>query len=229
MRIVLLEDGSPLADELCRTLRRLGHAVEMASAKEDAGRAAGAHGCDLVVLDLTLLRGAEAAKVLSALGERHDAAPTIVLTAREQARERVQALELGADCLTEPIAMAELAARLRALVRRIRPRKSSRLVCGPLVLDRDARRAYLGREPLSLLPREWAVTELLLARADQIVPKETIMQALSVSGKPVSPNTIETHISRVRAKLEGGGIRIRTVHRVGYMLEAVVAARAEAA
>jgi two-component system, OmpR family, response regulator len=220
MRIVLLQDSSPLADEICRTLRRLGHVVEIASAKDDAARVAAALAYDLLVLDITPLRGSDAADVLAALGERHDAAPTLVLTAREQLRERVQALELGADCLAEPIAMPELAARLRALVRRIGPRKSTRLVCGALLLDRDARRAYLGREPLTLLPREWAVLEVLLARVDQIVAKEAIMRALSPCGKPVSANTIETHISRVRAKLNGAGIRIRTIHRVGYMVEA---------
>jgi len=220
MRIVLLEDSSQLADEVARTLRRLGHVVETASAKEDAARAAGALSCDLLVLDITPLRGSEGADVLAALGERHDAAPTLVLTAREQIRERVQALEFGAECLVEPIAMPELVARVRALLRRMGPRSSSRLVCGSLLLDRDARRAYVGREPLTLLPREWAVLEVLLARVDQIVAKEAIMRALSPSGKPVSANTIETHISRVRAKLNGAGVRIRTIHRVGYMVEA---------
>ena len=227
MRIVFFEDGSRLADELCRTLRRHGHAVELASASAEAVRAPPARDCDLVVLDLSL-RGAEAGKLLGALRQRRDDVPTLVLTAREQLQERVQALELGADCLAEPIAMPELAARVRALMRRTRPRPTPRLSCGPLVLDRDARRAYLRGEPLYLLPREWAVVELLLGRAEQIVPKEAIMRSLSNSGKPVSANTIETHVSRLRAKLEGAGIRIRTVHRVGYMLEAPAAATASA-
>lgn len=225
MRIVLLEENSPLTNEVCRALRRLGHVVEIASAKDDVARAAGAPACELLLIDITPLRGADAANVLAALGERHNAVPTLVLTTREQVAERVQALELGADCLAEPIAMPELAARVRALVRRSGPCHSSRLFCGALLLDRDARRAYLGREPLNLLPREWAVMELLLARVDQIVAKETIMRALSLCGKPASANTIETHISRVRAKLNGAGIRIRTIHRVGYMVEAPPASR----
>lgn len=224
---MLYEDGSRLADELCRTLRRHGHAIELASANHESVRTAPARGCDLVILDLSL-RGAEAATLVAALAERRDDVPTLVLTAREQLQERVQALELGADCLAEPIAMPELAARVRALLRRPRPRSASRLTCGPLVLDRDARRAYLRGEPLTLLPREWAVAEVLLGRAEQIVPKETIMRSLSAGGKPVSANTIETHISRLRGKLDRAGIRIRTVHRVGYMLEAPAAETASA-
>src|SRR5690349_13650529 len=176
MRILLYEDGSRLSDEICRTLRRHGHAVQLASASAETVRAVPARDCDLVILDLSL-RGAEAGQLLGALAQRRDDVPSLVLTAREQLPERVQALELGADCLAEPIAMPELAARVRALMRRTRPHRSLRLCCGPLVLDRDARRAYLDGEPLNLLPREWAVVELLLGRTEQIVPKEAIMRS----------------------------------------------------
>jgi DNA-binding response OmpR family regulator len=219
MHILLLEDGSTVADALCRMLRREGYAVEMASVNEQTVRAARRRACDLVILDLTL-RAGDAGKLLRSLEQWGDQIPALVLTAREQADERVQALELGADCLAEPFAMPELAARVRALMRRSRARRSGRVVHGPLVFDRQAHRAYLRGEPLALLPREWAVLEVLLERCDQIVPKEIIMGWLSRGGKPVSANTIETHVSRLRAKIEHEGVRIRTVHRVGYLLEA---------
>jgi len=219
MHILLLEDGSTVADALCRMLRREGYAVEMASVNEQTVRSARRHACDLVILDLTL-RAGDAGKLLRSLEQWRDQVPALVLTAREHVDERVQALELGADCLAEPFAMPELAARVRALMRRTRSRKGGRLVHGPLVVDREAHRAYLRGEPLALLPREWAVLEVLLERCDQIVPKEIIMGWLSRGGKPVSINTIETHVSRLRAKIEGAGVRIRTVHRVGYLLEA---------
>ena len=219
MRILLLEDGSTVADTLCRMLRREGYAVEMASVSEQAVRAARRPACDLVILDLTL-RGDDTGKLVRALEQWRDQVPALVLTAREHIDERVQALELGADCLAEPFAMPELAARARALMRRSRTRHGGRLVHGPLVVDREAHRAYLRGEPLALLPREWAVLEVLLERRDQIVPKNIIMGSLSRGGKPVSANTIETHVSRLRAKVEGAGVRIRTVHRVGYLLEA---------
>lgn len=219
MHILLLEDGSSVADAFCRVLRRDGNAVEMASADEHTVRTARKHGCDLVILDLTL-RAGDAGKVVRALEQWHDQVPVLVLTARESVEERVQALELGADCLAEPFAIPELAARVRALTRRAQARRSGRLVHGPLVVDREAHRAYLDGEPLALLPREWAVLELLLERSDQIVPKEIMMGRLARNGKPVSANTIETHVSRLRAKIECGGVCIRTVHRVGYLLEA---------
>ncbi len=221
MHILLLEDGSTVADALCRMLRREGYAVEMASVNEQTVRAARRHACDLLILDLTL-RAGDAGKLLRALEQWRDQVPALVLTAREQVDERVQALELGADCLAEPFAMPELAARVRALMRRSRSRsrRGGKLVHGPLVVDREAHRAYLRGEPLALLPREWAVLEVLLERCDQIVPKEIIMGSLARNGKPVSANTIETHVSRLRAKIVDAGVRIRTVHRVGYLLEA---------
>jgi len=219
MHILLLEDGSTVADALCRMLRREGYAVEMASVSEQTLRAARRPACDLVILDLTL-RGDDTGKLVRVLEQWRDQVPALVLTAREHIDERVQALELGADCLAEPFAMPELAARVRALMRRWRTRRGGRLVHGPLVVDREAHRAYLRGEPLALLPREWAVLEVLLERSDQIVPKNIIMGSLSRGGKPVSANTIETHVSRLRAKVEGAGVRIRTVHRVGYLLEA---------
>jgi len=224
MHILLLEDGSTVADALCRMLRREGYAVEMASVNEQTVRAARQHACDLVILDLTLHAG-DAAKLVRSLEQWREHVPTLVLTAREQVDERVQALERGADCLAEPFAMPELAARVRALMRRSRSRGTGRLVHGPLVVDRDAHRAYLRGEPLALLPREWAVLEVLLERCDQIVPKEIIMGRLARNGKPVSANTIETHVSRLRAKIDDAAVRIRTVHRVGYLLEAPSAER----
>jgi len=218
MHILLLEDGSTAAAALCRMLRREGYAVEMASVNEQTMRAARRHACDLVILDLTL-RADDAAKLLRALEQWRDQVPVLVLSAREHVEERVQALELGADCLAEPFAMPELAARVRALMRRSGSRRNGRLVHGPLVIDREAHRAYLHGEPLALLPREWAVLEMLLERCDQIVPKDIIMGSLARNGKPVTANTIETHVSRLRAKIEGAGVHIRTVHRVGYLLE----------
>jgi two-component system OmpR family response regulator len=87
------------------------------------------------------------------------------------------------------------------------------------VLDTVARRAFLAGEPLELAGREWAVLEVLLARAEQIVSKESIIQAVASWGEDLSPNAIEVYVSRLRAKLEPSGVRIRTVRGFGYMLE----------
>jgi DNA-binding response OmpR family regulator len=231
MRILLLEEGSSVADELSRMLRRQGSAVEMAAADARTLRAAATRGFDLLILDLSTV-GRDAPKLVRALADWREQAPMLLLTGREQVDERVQALELGADCLAEPFVMPELAARVRALMRRARPQEARKLVHGPLVLDGAARRASLGGEPLALLPREWAVLDALLRRADQIVSKESLIFSVAGPGKSVSANAIETYISRLRSKLEPAGVRIRTVHRVGYVLERPVsqseAASAEA-
>jgi len=220
MRILILEEGSWVADELARMLRRQGCAVELARPGELTVRATAVDGYDLLILDLSLST-ADSARLLRALEDLRDRVPLLVLTARGQADERVQALELGAECLGEPFAMREVAARVRALLRRVRPHEEAhRFVHGPLIIDVDAHRAYLAGKPLALLPREWAVLQVLLTHAERVVSKETISRTIASYGKRMSANTVETYVSRLRAKLEPAGMRIRTVHRVGYMLEA---------
>lgn len=223
MRILILEDGSKVSNELARMLRQQGCAVRVARSSEGALRAAAGETYDLVVLDLSLRFG-DTERLLRALEEGRERLPSLVLTARGQVDERVQALELGADCLAEPFTMREIAARVRALLRRTRPQENAhRLVHGPLVVDTDAHRAYLAGEPLFLLPREWAVLQVLLTNVERVVSKETISRSIANGGRPISANTIETYISRLRAKLERAGLHIRTVHRVGYMLDAEAA------
>jgi two-component system, OmpR family, response regulator len=121
--------------------------------------------------------------------------------------------------MAKPFAMPELAARVRALVRRSQAQTGPKVVHGPLVLDTLARRAQLGGEPLELAAREWAVLEVLLARVEKIVSKESIIQAVASWGEELTPNAIEVYVSRLRAKLEPSGIKIRTVRGFGYMLE----------
>lgn len=218
MRILILEDRSLVADDLSRMLRRQGCAVEIAPAREDILPAATVQHYDLVILDVS--SGAlERAKLFHAMKRLRDQVPMLLLTAANQIDERVQALELGADCLAEPFAMPELAARVHALVRRSQARRVRKLVVGPLIFNPDTRRAYLAGEPLALLPREWDLLEVLLREAGHVVSKDTLIESLAGRGKPVTPNTIETYVSRLRGKLEHKDIRIRTVHRVGYMLE----------
>ena len=129
-------------------------------------------------------------------------------------------LDLGADdYMVKPFATPELAARVRALLRRSQSHGGPRMAHGPLALDTLARRATLRGEPLELAAREWAVLEVLLARVEKIVSKEAIIQAVAGWDEELSPNAIEVYVSRLRAKLEPAGIRIRTVRGFGYMLE----------
>ena len=121
--------------------------------------------------------------------------------------------------MAKPFAMPELAARVRALVRRSQAQTGPKIVHGPLTLDTVARRAQLNGTPLDLSAREWAVLEVLLARVEKIVSKEAIIQAVASWGEELTPNAIEVYVSRLRANLDPASVQIRTVRGFGYMLE----------
>jgi two-component system OmpR family response regulator len=219
MRILIVEDDTALANGIQRILESEGYAVDVINRGEQAVLAARQEHIDLMILDLGLpgMDGFEALKRLREAGQR---VPVLILTARDALEDRVQGLDLGADdYMAKPFAAPELTARVRALIRRSQARTGARIVHGPLVLDTASRRAFLSEEPLDLAAREWAVLEVLLARVEKIVSKDSIIQAVASWGEELSSNAIEVYVSRLRAKLEPAGIRIRTVRGFGYMLE----------
>jgi two-component system OmpR family response regulator len=221
MRLLIVEDDAPLASGLQRILEAEGHAVDVTPRGEDAVAAASHEKFDLVILDIGLpqMDGFEVLRRLRA-GAKGAPTPVLVLTARDAIEDRVRGLDLGADdYMVKPFAMPELTARVRALLRRSQAHGGPRISHGPLTLDTVARRAFLREEPLELAAREWAVLEVLLAKVEKIVSKEAIIQAVAGWGDDLSPNAIEVYVSRLRAKLEPAGIRIRTVRGFGYMLE----------
>ena len=219
MRILIVEDDPSLASGLSRILEAEGYAVDVTSRGEDAVQAARQERFDMVILDIGL-PGIDGFEVLRRLRSAVYRAPVLVLTARDTVNDRVHGLDLGADdYMAKPFAMPELAARVRALIRRSQAQIGPKIVHGPLTLDTVARRAYLQNEPLDLAAREWAVLEVLLGKVEKIVSKESIIQAVAGWDEELSPNAIEVYISRLRSKLERAGIRIRTVRGFGYMLE----------
>ena len=219
MRILIVEDDPSLASGLTRILEAEGYAVDVTSRGEDAVQAARQERFDLVILDVGL-PGIDGFEVLRRLRAAGDRTPVLVLTARDALDDRIHGLDLGADdYMAKPFAMPELAARVRALVRRSQAQTGPKIVHGPLVLDTLARRAQLAGAPLDLAAREWAVLEVLLARVEKIVSKEAIIQAVANWGEELTPNAIEVYVSRLRAKLDPAGVKIRTVRGFGYMLE----------
>src|SRR3954468_8866713 len=207
MRILIVEDDPSLASGLGRILEAEGYAVDVTARGEQAVEAARQERFDLVILDIGL-PGMDGFEVLRRLRGAEYRMPVLVLTARDALDDRVRGLDLGADdYMAKPFAMPELAARVRALIRRSQAQTGPRIVQGPLVLDTLARRAQLGSEPLDLAAREWAVLEVLLARVEKIVSKESIIQAVASWGEELTPNAIEVYVSRLRAKLEPSGIR----------------------
>ena len=137
-----------------------------------------------------------------------------------QATDGVHGLDLGADdYLVKPFALQELEARIRAVVRRGQASEGAKLSYGDLILDTDARRAWLAEKPLKLTAREWHVLEFLVMRSGKIVSKEQIVSAISRWDAEVSYNAIEVHISRLRSKLEPAGLRIHSIRGFGYYLD----------
>lgn len=219
MRILLVEDDALLADGLARALGQSGYLVDIASDGKTADSWIESEHFDLAILDLGL-PGLDGAEVLQRLRARKQLVPVLVMSAREALGERVRLLDLGADdYLVKPVALAELEARVRALIRRGQGIPDPNIKLGRLKLDTVGKRAWLDGEALDLTAREWAALEYLAQRVNRIVNKEQIMQALYSWEDEITPNAVEKFISRLRGKLEPAGIVIRTVRGLGYYLE----------
>ncbi len=219
MRILLVEDDALLADGLARSLRQSGYLVEVASDGPTADRWLQDGEFDLTLLDLGL-PGLDGSEVLQRLRQRKQRTPVLVLSARQGLDERVRLLDLGADdYMVKPVALAELEARARALIRRGQGGAEPVIGFGRLQLDTVGRRAWLEGNALELAAREWAALEFLVQRVNRIVSKEQISQALYGWDEDITPNAVEKSISRLRSKLEPAGITIRTVRGLGYYLE----------
>jgi len=219
MRLLLVEDDALLADGLARALRQSGYLVEIAADGKTADRWLELETFDLAILDLGL-PGLDGSEVLQRLRSRKQRTPVLVMSAREALEERVRVLDLGADdYLVKPVALVELEARVRALIRRGQASPEPTIVLGRLTLDTVGKRAWLDDAALELTAREWAALEFLALRVNRIVSKEQIMQSLYGWEEEITPNAVEKFISRLRSKLEPAGLVIRTVRGLGYYLE----------
>jgi len=219
MRILLVEDDDALRATLLEALRQAGYGVDAVAdgAAADAALAAGDY--ELVVLDLGLpeLDGLD---VLRRARQRQDRTPVLVLTARDSIDERVTGLSAGADdYLVKPFALRELEARVAAMIRRAAGGLTE-LSLGPLSLDPAGRSARAHGQRLNLSVRELALLEALMQRAGQVAIKNRLAQRLSDWGEEVSVNAIEVYVHRLRKKLQAHGVQIRTIHGLGYLLEA---------
>ncbi len=221
MRILVVEDDLMLANGLASALRGTGHAVDCVASGQDADCALSAEEYELVVLDLQLPK-IDGFEVLRRMRWRKVGTPVLILTARDGVEDRINGLDLGADdYLSKPFQMGEFEARVRALGRRSRGALDNRLEIGALTVDLKGRRAYLAERPVELSAREFAVLELLASRAGRVVSKEALIKSLYEWDEEASPNAIEIYVHRVRRKLlaVGGGIAIRTIRGLGYLLE----------
>ena len=216
MRILLAEDDLLLGDGLRAGLRQLGFQVDWVRDGEAAERELRAEGYAAAVLDLGLPR-LDGLDVLTRVRRAGIALPVLVLTARDAVESRIRGLDLGADdYVVKPIDLNELAARLRALVRRAHGQPQERLRAFDIELDPATRSVTRGGEPVALSTREFELLHALMLASGRVLTREQIEQQLYAWGQEVESNTVEVHIHHLRRKL--GADRILTVRGVGYRL-----------
>lgn len=234
MRILLVEDDAALREVVLRSLSDAGHRVDVASAMDEARHWWRVQAFDTVLLDLNLPATEQAhggpqaipGNGLALLREaraRGDRTPVLVLTARGRLEERIAGLDAGADdYMCKPFDLAEVEARLRALVRRAQG-TDDRVERGALVLDRKARRFFLQRQAWDLPAREFEVLWELMTPPGRVVSKRVLSDKLSETDEALGDNALEAFVSRLRKKLAGSGVGIRTLRGIGYVLEEVAA------
>ncbi len=216
MRILLVEDDALLGDALQVGLREQGFAVEWIRDGAAGETALASDEFTAIVLDLGLPR-MSGLELLRRVRNRGDHTPVIILTAREAVDDRVRGLDLGADdYVVKPVALQELAARLRAVARRAQGIGSGSIVVGSLSLDLASRAVTFDGNPVELQPREFALLQELVLRAGRVVTRTQLETQLYEWDRSLDSNAIEVHVHHLRRKL--APTLIRTVRGVGYMI-----------
>ncbi|PLX71099.1 MAG: DNA-binding response regulator [Azoarcus sp.] len=212
MRVLLVEDDPELSDGIASFLRGQGDTVMQESDGMRADQLLQAESVDFALVDVGL-PGLGGYELVRRIRSRHQAVPVMLITARDALDDRIYGLDLGADdYLAKPFQLAELTARMRAVLRRGKYATTQSIAFGPLTLDLDGRLAALNGEPLNLTAREWTLLEALAAADGRTVPKDHLQA-------DASGNAVEVYISRLRPRLEPAGLLIRTVRGFGYRLE----------
>ncbi len=218
MRLLLVEDDAPLGRVLVRGLTEEGHAVDHAATFAAASELLSLNEYDLVVLDLGLPDG-DGIDLCRAIRDDGSGTPVLVLTARDGLSDKVIGLDAGADdYLTKPFAYPELAARVRALLRRPREMRGPVLEASGIRLDPAAHTVWRHSIMVPLTPREFSLLEYLLAKAGQVCRREVLLEHVWDANYDGLSNVVDVHIANLRRKLELPGERdpIETIRGVGY-------------
>ncbi|MGB9095705.1 two-component system response regulator PmrA [Erwinia sp.] len=217
MKLLIVEDDALLLGGLVQALTAEGYAVDAACNGAEACALLQSGQYSLIVLDLGL-PDRDGSQLLRQWRKESVDLPVLILTARDALEDRVDGLDAGADdYLIKPFALAELKARVRALIRRYQGRSDNLLQQGDLSLNLSSQQVYIDNQPVELTPKEFALLTRLLMRISQTVHRETLQQDLYSWQDDTGSNTLEVHIHNLRRKL--GKDRIKTVRGVGYRLE----------
>jgi len=216
MRVLVVEDDPDLRRQLAEALDETGYAVDVADNGEDGHHLGDTEAYDAVILDLGL-PVIDGVTVLERWRRAGRAMPVLILTARDEWREKVAGFDAGADdYVTKPFRMEEVLARLRALIRRSTGHASDVLTCGALTIDTRAARVEIDGAPVKLTGHEYRVLAYLAHHQGKVVSRTELTEHVYDQSFDLDSNTIEVFVGRLRRKL--GVDLIRTVRGLGYCL-----------
>ena len=216
MRLLIVEDEPDLLASMAQAMREEGYAVDTAADGEDGLFKAESVDYDAIILDIMLpeMDGWTVLKKLRASKKT----PVLMLTARDQSRDRVKGLDTGADdYVVKPFDLPELFARLRALIRRSANRTTNVLEIGAVVIDTAARTVTLDARPVEITAREYALLEYLALHRGEVVTRATLYEHLFGDDDDTLSNLLDVHVSNLRKKLGHAFISTRRGH--GYCIE----------
>ena len=219
-RILLIEDDVETCAEIDGDLRQRGYTVEIAKNGSVGLEAARKGPFDLLIVD-RMLPGLDGLSVIATLRSEQVQIPVLVLSALSAVDERVIGLKAGGDdYLSKPFALAELAARIEALLRRPTENRATILYVGPLALDLIDRTARRNGRDIELLPREFKLLEYLMRRPDQVVTRDMLLEDVWNYRFLPQTNLVDVHIGKLRRKIDlpGEAVVIRGMRGVGFML-----------
>lgn len=216
MRVLVVEDDPLLGDGLMVGLKQRGFEADWVQDGRDAQTAIGVEAFAAIVLDLGL-PGLSGLELLRRERARGNKVPVLILTARDAVQDRITGLDSGADdYVVTPTDLDELAARLRALVRRSKGEPAALLHVGPLVLDPAARTVTRDRQAVDLQPREFTLLQELMLNAGRVLSREQLEERMYRWGEEVESNAVEVHVHHLRRKL--GADIVKTIRGVGYVM-----------
>lgn len=216
MRILVVEDDEVLREGLDAGLTLEGHTVDLVETCADAREAAANFSYNAFVVDIGLPDGS-GLDLVREWRRSGDTTPILLLTARTMAEDRIEGLDQGADdYLGKPFDLGELAARLRALVRRANGRTEPSVTIGPLAITLATRQVTLEGDEIELSRREFAVLEVLVRQPGHVISRAQIEEAIYGWQEEVGSNAVEVHIHKLRGKL--GPKFVETVRGVGYRI-----------
>jgi len=221
MRLLLVEDDPVLSQTLSRGLRERAYAVDVAGDGDEAVYLAAINPYDVIILDL-MLPGRDGFAVCEEIRRRGSQARVLMLTARDDRRDRIRGLDTGADdYVTKPFDFDELLARVRALLRRSGEVTSDELTVGDLVLDTRMQAAQRGGRPIPLTTKEYSLLEYLARNAGRVVGRAEISAHVWDDNYDPASNLIEVYVNRLRRKVdESGPPLLHTRRGAGYVLSA---------